>query len=171
VSRANIGNVSTWPDNEAQSKKSPLIGQANRIGEAAERLFLNSRPPLGTAAPIPPPHYIRIAACSFGNLTAAYEATLYILSNADVVLICREVPVDDLDPPIFKLRSLFSEAPLTFGTQDSLNSRFAISHDLAQMADFAGVLISAVLLLDALFRSNLGIALPFTEEIWSCNLG
>ncbi len=39
------------------------------------------------------------------------------------------------------------------------------------VAQAAAVLISAVLLWDVLFRSNLGIALSFIEEIWSRNLG
>lgn len=34
-----------------------------------------------------------------------------------------------------------------------------------------GVLISAVLLWDVLFRSNLGVSLSFLEEVWSRNLG
>lgn len=34
-----------------------------------------------------------------------------------------------------------------------------------------GVLISAVLLWDVLFRSNLGVSLSFMEEMWSRNLG
>lgn len=39
------------------------------------------------------------------------------------------------------------------------------------VAEAAGVLISAVLLWDVLFRSNLGVALSFIEEMWSRNLG
>ena len=39
------------------------------------------------------------------------------------------------------------------------------------VAQAAAVLISAVLLWDVLFRSNLGVALSFIEEIWSRNLG
>ncbi|MGZ8995423.1 MAG: ABC transporter permease, partial [Rhodospirillales bacterium] len=35
----------------------------------------------------------------------------------------------------------------------------------------AGVLISAVLLWDVLFRSNLGVSLSFMEEMWARNLG
>jgi len=35
----------------------------------------------------------------------------------------------------------------------------------------AGVLISAVLLWDVLFRSNLGVCLPFIEDMWARNLG
>lgn len=39
------------------------------------------------------------------------------------------------------------------------------------IAQAAGVLISAVLLWDVLFRSNLGLAITFLEEMWSRNLG
>ena len=39
------------------------------------------------------------------------------------------------------------------------------------MAQAAGVLISAVLLWDVLFRSNLGLSLTFIEEMWARNLG
>ena len=39
------------------------------------------------------------------------------------------------------------------------------------VAQASAVLISAVLLWDVLFRSNLGVALSFIEEIWSRNLG
>lgn len=42
------------------------------------------------------------------------------------------------------------------------------SHYIAQAA---GILLSAVLLWDVLFRSQLGIALVFMEEMWSRNLG
>jgi ABC-2 type transport system permease protein len=39
------------------------------------------------------------------------------------------------------------------------------------VAQAAGVLISAALLWDVLFRANLGIALPFMDEMWARNLG
>lgn len=39
------------------------------------------------------------------------------------------------------------------------------------VAQAAGVLISAVLLWDVLFRANLGLSLTFLEEMWACNLG
>ena len=39
------------------------------------------------------------------------------------------------------------------------------------IAEAAGVLISAVLLWDVLFRGQLGFSLSFLEEIWSRNLG
>ena len=41
---------------------------------------------------------------------------------------------------------------------------FFISHS-SWVAQAAGVLISAVLLWDVLFRANLGVSLPFIEEV------
>ena len=47
---------------------------------------------------------------------------------------------------------------------------FFIQHS-SWLAQAAGILISAVLLWDILFRSNLGLSLTFVEEIWARNLG
>lgn len=47
---------------------------------------------------------------------------------------------------------------------------FFVQHS-TWVAQAAGVLISVVLLWGVLFRSNLGIALPFIEEMWARNLG
>ncbi len=47
---------------------------------------------------------------------------------------------------------------------------FFLQHS-SWVAQAAGVLISAVLLWDVLFRSNLGVSLPFIEEMWARNLG
>jgi len=47
---------------------------------------------------------------------------------------------------------------------------FFLQHS-SWVARAAGVLVSAVLLWDVLFRSNLGVALSFIEEMWSRNLG
>lgn len=43
--------------------------------------------------------------------------------------------------------------------------------DSSWIAQAAGVLISAVLLWDVLFRGQLGVSLSFLEEMWSRNLG
>ncbi|MBL4613653.1 MAG: ABC transporter permease [Magnetovibrio sp.] len=48
-------------------------------------------------------------------------------------------------------------------------TKFFMGHS-TWVAEAAGVLISAVLLWDVLFRANLGVSLPFIEEMWSRNL-
>jgi ABC-2 type transport system permease protein len=46
-----------------------------------------------------------------------------------------------------------------------------LSQHSSWLAQGAGVLVTAVLLWDVLFRSNLGIAISFMEEMWARNLG
>ena len=48
-------------------------------------------------------------------------------------------------------------------------TRFFLSHS-SWLAEATGVLISAVLLWDVLFRANLGVSFTFVEEMWSRNL-
>lgn len=49
-------------------------------------------------------------------------------------------------------------------------TRFFLEHS-SWVAQAGGVLISAVLLWDVLFRANLGVSLTFMEEMWARNLG
>ena len=81
--------------------------------------------------------YIRIAVRSFDALTFNHDATLYVLTNSDVVLLCHEVPVEELDQPLARVRTLFSEDPLTFGEEGTLDDRFTTWYDLSQPADHA----------------------------------
>lgn len=81
-------------------------------------------------------HFMRIASRAFDPLVNNKDATLYTLSNLDMVVFCRSVPVDELDPPIYKLRALFSEDPLTAGEQGSLDDRFTTWYDLSQPQDY-----------------------------------
>ena len=82
-------------------------------------------------------HYIRIAARSFETLIESHDVKLFQLSNDDFVLVCREVPVEEIDPPIYKVRALFSEDPLTAGEDGSLEDRFTTWYDLSQKRDYA----------------------------------
>ena len=79
--------------------------------------------------------YIRIAVRSFDALTFNHDATLYVLTNSDVVLFCHDVPVEELDQPLARVRTLFSEDPLTFGEEGTLDDRFTTWYDLSQPAD------------------------------------
>lgn len=79
--------------------------------------------------------FLSIAARSFDNLINNADATLFRLSNADLVLICRNVPVDDIDPYIEKVRSLFGEDPLTATETDDFEDRFTTWYDLAHKED------------------------------------
>ncbi|MEE8392828.1 MAG: hypothetical protein V3R66_00670 [Rhodospirillales bacterium] len=83
------------------------------------------------------PHYLRIAARAFENLLNNFEATLFQFHSADFLLICREVPIEEVDPVIYKLRALFNEDPLTLGEEGSLDDRFTTWYDLSQGRDYS----------------------------------
>ncbi|MEO5336011.1 MAG: hypothetical protein H7841_03810 [Magnetospirillum sp. WYHS-4] len=83
------------------------------------------------------PHFIRVARRAFEPLEHSYDATLFRLSNQDLVLSCRDVPVDEVDQVMVKVRSLFSEDPLAGCEEGSLEDHFSTWYDLAQEEDFA----------------------------------
>ena len=82
------------------------------------------------------PHFINIAARAFDNLVNSADAILYSMMNQDIVLVCREVMVEDIDPYIEKIRTLFSEDPLA-SDQDEYEDRLSTWYDLASKEDFA----------------------------------
>ena len=61
------------------------------------------------------PHFLSIARRSFDALVESHEVVVFPLFNDDIVLICRNAPVDDTDAVIDKVRGLFSEDPLLAG--------------------------------------------------------
>ena len=89
------------------------------------------------------PHFINIATKSFDGLIENFEATAFALLNADVVLICRNVPVDDADATVDKVRSLFSEDPLLVVEDGAFEDAFSTWFDLSQPEDFSAFLTIA----------------------------
>ncbi|MDP6428732.1 MAG: hypothetical protein QGH73_06430 [Rhodospirillales bacterium] len=58
------------------------------------------------------PHHIRIASRTFDTLLNSHDVQLYVLGNGDIVLMCKDVRIDDVDYMIDKLRTLFRNDPL-----------------------------------------------------------
>ena len=56
--------------------------------------------------------------------------------NQDLVLVCREVMVEEIEPCTEKVRTLFSEDPLA-SDQDEYEDRLSTWYDLASKEDFA----------------------------------
>ena len=134
---AEIDSALQIPNQEAPSEASLLVGHLRRIeddraGNYAIHIHMSELRPHYRQ-----PHYLRVASRAFDALVINFEATLYSLTNSDMVLICHEMPVEEIDPPLYKLRALFSEDPLTFGEEGSLDDRFTTWYDLSQPADFS----------------------------------
>ena len=82
------------------------------------------------------PRFLDIAKRAFDHVLINANCTLYMLFNADMVLICRNIPVEQTDEPIAKVRSLFREDPLTQTTDGDMEDRFVSWYDLSSRDDY-----------------------------------
>lgn len=70
------------------------------------------------------------------EFASGHNATLFSLSNADLVLLCRNMPVEEVDSVLKKVRGLFPDDPLTQSDIGTYEDRFTSWHDLSQPDDF-----------------------------------
>ena len=110
----------------------------NRTGVYAVHVHLSQLRPSNQQ-----PHFIRIAARVLEGLVLQAEAVLFQLSNADLVLVCRDLPVDEVDSALQKVRALFSEDPLSFDSGGAFGDRLATWYDLSLDTDHASFLASS----------------------------
>jgi EAL domain-containing protein (putative c-di-GMP-specific phosphodiesterase class I) len=134
---AQTGTVMTFPGSESMSEETQLLTRLrfiedDRSGCYAVHVHLSE-----LRASNRKPHFISIAGRTFDNLQNNFDVTLYKLDNADMVLLCKDVPVDEIDPAMHKTRQLFSEDPLTDSEDGSIDDRFSTWYDLTQQGDFA----------------------------------
>lgn len=79
----------------------------NRAGRFAVQVLLSKLKPHNRQ-----PHHIRIASRTFDTLLHSVDAQLYVMSNGDLILMCRNAKVDDVDAVLAKIRQLFRADPL-----------------------------------------------------------
>ncbi len=73
---------------------------------------------------------IRIAFRMFESMVDVYRGQMFLLTNSDIVMICKDARLADLDAIVYKLRALFSKDPLTYSDGDTGEDRFASFYDL-----------------------------------------
>lgn len=73
---------------------------------------------------------IRIAFRMFESMVSVYRGQIFLLSNADIMLICKDAQLADLDAIVYKLRALFSTDPLTYAEAADGADRFVSLYDL-----------------------------------------
>jgi len=135
---AELGALSTSGVVDATtSEESLLLERLNRVeqnpfGFYAVHLHLSE-----LRQPNRQPHYLNIAARIFDNIINNHDATLFPLDSADLILVCQNVPVDDVDSVIDRVRSLFNEDPLTLSHGGSFEDQFSTWYDLSTSEDFA----------------------------------
>lgn len=92
------------------------------------------------------PHHIRIAARTFDSLLNSTDSQLYTLTEDDIVLMCRDVRVDDADYAINKVRTLFRNDQVSFIDRstgcDNFTTWYDLSVDYEELLDVVAVLKS-----------------------------
>ncbi|CCG39578.1 hypothetical protein [Magnetospirillum molischianum] len=73
---------------------------------------------------------IRIAFRMFESMVSVYRGQIFLLSNSDIMLICKDAQIPDLDAIVYKLRALFSTDPLTYAESADGTDRFVALYDL-----------------------------------------
>lgn len=152
---AATGASTSFPVGEASTEETLLLNRLRSLTKEHKGYFVvhmhlsNLRP--GNRKP----HFINIAARNFEELLTNFSATLYKLSNDDFVLLCRDVPIEELDLVILKTRQLFSEDPLTDSEDGSLDDKFTSWYDFANPADLSSFIDTAnKLTIEALQRKK-----------------
>src|SRR5665213_2924378 len=89
------------------------------LGDATERLSRNSagrRAVVMHLSRLKPDnrglHQLRIAANTFEALVKSFDGQIFVLSQGDIVFVCREEAVPAIDEAVNKLRYLFGDDPL-----------------------------------------------------------
>lgn len=73
---------------------------------------------------------IRIAFRMFESMVDMFRGQMFLLTNNDIVLICKDARLADLDAIVYKLRALFSKDPLTYTETEDGEDRFVTYYDL-----------------------------------------
>ncbi|HEC14155.1 MAG TPA: EAL domain-containing protein [Rhodospirillales bacterium] len=133
---ADNADVAATPGAEPPGEEGLLLDYLRRIGADRKDMFAVFLHLSGLRAGNKKSHFIDIAAHSFDDVVNNNDATLFSMNSADQVLICRDVPINKVDPVIEKIRGLFSEDPLTLGESGSLDDRFTTWYDLSNPEDY-----------------------------------
>ena len=124
--------------NEAETSEESLLlsclkrTEANPAGVYAIHMYLSK-----LKASNRQPHFIGIAARTFDSLIESFEATVFSIHNSDLILVCRNVPVDDADAAVDKMRALFGEDPLLATEDEAFEDSFSNWYDLSQPEDYS----------------------------------
>ncbi len=141
---ADINDGQVMFDREERKEEDLLLTHLERIGEDRSGYYAVHIHLSQLRAGNLKPHFIDIAARTFENLLSSHAANLFRLSNADFVLVCRDVPLDDVDPTLYKVRALFSEDPLSIGEEGSIDDKFSTWYDLSREGDYSAFKIAVV---------------------------
>jgi len=93
-----------------------------------------------------PPTYLRIAARLFAPLEITAGVRVFALSNGDIMVLGRDMPEDEVDRIVHRVRSLFEKDPLAFedfdDDYDPFVSWYAYEVDYDELVEVARTLLA-----------------------------
>lgn len=115
---------------EVVTQESLLLATAERVGRirdgrVAVHLHLSKLRPHNRQD-----SHLRIALRMLDPLVQFHRAQMFMLTNSDIVILCKDVKPTELDNMIYRLRGLFSKDPLTFADSGDGRDRFYSWYDL-----------------------------------------
>ena len=126
------------------SEESLLLSRLKRVEENPSGIFSVHMHMSQLQANNRQTHLLRIATNSLLELEKGYEVKAYRMHNMDVILICRNVPIDAVDAAIDMARYTFSEDPILVikgdTRDDNFEDTFSTWYDLSQAEDFSAFL-------------------------------
>lgn len=112
---------------------------------------------------------IRIAFRIFESMVDMFRGQMFLLTNSDIVLICKDARLADLDAIVYKLRALFSKDPLSYTETPDGRDRFVRYYDLETDYD-AFFAVAAQLVAEAKKRVADQRAAPVIQPLDAKNL-
>jgi len=119
---------------ERSTPESVLVETAERVGRIREGRVVVHIHLSQLQAQNRDEGHVRITARLFETMVDSYHGQMFVMSNTDIILLCKDARVADLDAAVYKLRALFSKDPLTYSSGGE-EDRFATYFDLESEYD------------------------------------
>jgi len=130
-------------DQTMASEESLLLDCLNRIKTNLDGYFAVHLHLSRVRANNKPPNFFNIASRIFDSLIKTDDATLFPMANTDMILVCRDISVDDVDVAIEEVRRQVIEDPLAINKKGNSEDRLATWFDLSSGEDFDTFLAAA----------------------------
>lgn len=128
---AGMGQVTT----SALSQERLLLEYIERLsrnldGQRVIQIYLSRLRPYNKRM-----QHVRLASAAFDAMVSGFEGQSFLLDNCDLVWVGKCPNPTELDAAVMKVRHLFSEDPLTHGTEEDDIARFCTWYVLAYQYD------------------------------------
>ena len=82
---------------------------------------------------------MRIAENTFDELTKQFDGQVFAMQNGDIVFVCRDASIADIDDAVQRLRGLFEDDPLAQSIDAGHEDLFCTYYNVeSQYAPFSG---------------------------------